>query len=50
MENLDKELVDKFRALMLEHYKEMMSYTTAEHELKELAELVRLASKWEVKS
>lgn len=44
MEKLNKELVEKFQAVMLEHYKEMMDYATAEHELKELAELVRLTS------
>lgn len=47
MEELNEQLVEKFRGVMLEHYKEMMSYTTAEHELKELAELVRLTSKVE---
>jgi hypothetical protein len=44
MEELNKQLVEKFREVMLEHYKEVMNYATAEHELKELAELVRLTS------
>jgi hypothetical protein len=47
MENLDKELVEKFRAIILDHYKEMMEYAIAENELKELAELVRLTAKVE---
>jgi hypothetical protein len=42
---LNKELVEKFLAVMLEHYNEVISYATAESELKQLAELVRLTAK-----
>jgi hypothetical protein len=48
---LSKQLVERFRALHIEKYGEEISYNAAEHQLKELAELVRITSpKQEAKS
>lgn len=40
-------LIEKFRALHLEKYGEVISYNDAEFQLKEIAELVRITSKKE---
>jgi hypothetical protein len=49
MTNLSKQLVTRFQAAMFLHYKEVLDYTTAESQLKELAELLRLTIKCEVR-
>lgn len=48
MNNLDNLLVEQFQAAMYLHYKEVIAYDTAENQLRELAELLRLTLKCEV--
>lgn len=47
---LSEELVTKFQGLHLEKYNLEISYVVAESQLKELAELIRLTAKAEVRS
>lgn len=44
----NKELVERFQELHINKYGIEISYEVAEHQLKELTELVRLTSKVEV--
>lgn len=45
----NKKLVERFQELHIKKYGIEISYEVAEHQLKELAELVRLTSKAEVR-